>query len=266
MITIKERKMMKILTVQDLQKQLGDYDRIKGNIICRLSKKHIKEPLYLQEFSNLKLRYDIFMKEDIAEILSIPISQEVFDLWDVDPKEFHENALKNTEQYLPANVMMVGPHFASIENVEDIKKIEPASAERMYILSNQRNIYGATSLLYPGVLKDLGNAFQSDLYILPSSLHEVMILPKNRTYMDMYYLQDMVKAVNATIDLKDLLSSDVFWYDKGENVLICETNLSAKRESMRTKEERISAKEQFKQQAGISYGNMRKEQSLERGE
>ena len=47
---------------------------------------------------------------------------------------------------------------------------------RMYVLSNQEKLYGAACMLYPEVLSAFGEICGRDFYVLPSSIHEVLLV------------------------------------------------------------------------------------------
>jgi hypothetical protein len=82
----------------------------------------------------------------------------------------------------------------------------------MYILSNEKGIHGASSLLYMDVIREFAELLNSDLFILPSSIHEIILMPvKNPN--DKEKLQRMVKEVNdILVPLEEVLSDNVYIY------------------------------------------------------
>ena len=75
----------------------------------------------------------------------------------------------------------------------------PEAAPPLYVLTNTYRTNGATVLLYDDILKELSDLFEKDLIILPSSIHEVLILAtdeNDRQNLDHYTA--MVKEVNAS--------------------------------------------------------------------
>ena len=90
----------------------------------------------------------------------------------------------------------------------------------MYVLSNSSKVFGAASILYPDVLKNFAEKLDRDLYILPSSVHEVILLPK-RSETEWETLQEMVKEVNATqLEEVEILSDSVYSYTKKDDCLL----------------------------------------------
>ena len=88
-------------------------------------------------------------------------------------------------------------------------------AERnLLILTNRSGVYGASAILYEGVLKNIAQRLGSDLVILPSSVHEVILLP----YEDerrMEGLERMVREINQTVlPEEEVLSDQVYVYNR----------------------------------------------------
>ena len=89
----------------------------------------------------------------------------------------------------------------------------------MYVLSNKARVQGAACILYPGILKDFAAAIRSDFYILPSSIHEVILLPAQGEE-DREALKQMVREVNASqVEREEVLSDSVYYFDREQNKL-----------------------------------------------
>ena len=88
----------------------------------------------------------------------------------------------------------------------------------MYILSNQSGVLGASALFYPGIQESIAEKLGESYYALPSSL-EIIIVPESAG-IDKMRLGEMVKTANQNVvDEKDVLSDNVFRYDKDEKQL-----------------------------------------------
>lgn len=83
----------------------------------------------------------------------------------------------------------------------------------MKILTNAKRIYGAACMLYPGVLEKLSAREQKSFYILPSSVHEVILLPE--TGMEAASdLREMISDVNRSfVAPEEVLSDNLYYYD-----------------------------------------------------
>ena len=84
----------------------------------------------------------------------------------------------------------------------------------MYVLSNKFRNYGAAGIAYPNVLEMIGQILKKDYYILPSSVHEVIIVPYSEIYV-CSKLDEMVREINSTqVEEEDVLSNHVYLYDR----------------------------------------------------
>lgn len=88
-----------------------------------------------------------------------------------------------------------------------------------FVLSNDHAMQGASLITLPDLLDQIGDILQDDFYILPSSLHEVIIVPQN-TQMTLDELSEMVHSVNESqVAAEDLLSDKVQHYDTKSHLL-----------------------------------------------
>ena len=89
----------------------------------------------------------------------------------------------------------------------------------MYVMSNSVGIYGAAVVLYDGELRRLASALGRDLIILPSSVHEVLVIPYNEELV-MGDLREMVRHVNESeVPEEEVLSDNVYWYNRDTDTI-----------------------------------------------
>ncbi len=86
-------------------------------------------------------------------------------------------------------------------------------SESVYVLTNTSGIDGAAAILSEKAMKDAREMIGEDFLILPSSRHEVLLVPRSTSF-SIRDLSDMVKEVNASVvDREDLLSDHVYRYN-----------------------------------------------------
>lgn len=160
---------------------------------------------------------------------SVKVTNDLMEYWGVNEEQLFNTALKNMEKN-------ASPILMDIENVmEEILsgtsenhnllaspgEINRSPFETMYVLSNASRINGAAMLLSPDVMKRIGEIFPEGVYILPSSIHEVLIVPKNGK-AEPAELGKMVREVNrAEVAKEEVLSDRIYEYDK-ERGKICQ--------------------------------------------
>ncbi len=80
------------------------------------------------------------------------------------------------------------------------------------VLSNKKGLYGAAALFYPGILRNIAEKKGSGLFIIPSSINEVIIIADNGLYIH-EYLKNMLMEVNSTeVKLDEILSDNLYYY------------------------------------------------------
>jgi len=90
----------------------------------------------------------------------------------------------------------------------------------MFVLSNNLRHFGAACILYNRVLEDIGNQLNEDFYILPSSIHEVIILPISFK-PESIELNEMIKEINKTqVSEEEVLSDHAYYYSRKEYRLL----------------------------------------------
>lgn len=91
--------------------------------------------------------------------------------------------------------------------------------DRMYILTNEANRYGASAIMYDGLQEKLGNMVQGNYYVIPSSNIEVMIVPIKGAPEARDILNTIREANETFVGPDEFLSNRLFMYDRGEKLL-----------------------------------------------
>ena len=96
------------------------------------------------------------------------------------------------------------------EILEDLYELE--QGPQMYVITNKNKIFGASTIIYPGVLMEFAQQ-RGNFYVLPSSIHEVIFIPASEN-IDEEEMKIMVKEVNETqVPKEDFLSDEVYFYN-----------------------------------------------------
>jgi hypothetical protein len=101
-----------------------------------------------------------------------------------------------------------------------MKELTEKSNVNMYILTNINRIDGAVCIIYPNLLNDLALSIGSGFYVIPSSVHEVIIVPSENTY-ESDDIKDMIREINDTqVKLEEILSYSLYYFDNTLRKLI----------------------------------------------
>lgn len=89
----------------------------------------------------------------------------------------------------------------------------------IFIMTNKKGLNGFAAILYPGALKSAADMIGKDLYVIPSSVHEAILVPAG-SFMGAGGLLEMVREVNATcVAEEEVVSDSVYFYDREERKL-----------------------------------------------
>ena len=148
----------------------------------------------------------------------------MLEIWKVSTETLYEEAILNTPRLFPCDIkpmrdiiremMELEMDKESVDEYFDMMLEEDVPVE-MYVITNVYRISGAVAIFYKDVLRNLANQLDCDLYILPSSIHETILLPVTKKHVDVEELRKMVQEVNRTqvID-QELLSDNVYIYNR----------------------------------------------------
>ncbi len=101
-----------------------------------------------------------------------------------------------------------------------MKSMKNQSPIEMYVLTNSLKQYGASCMFYQNVLKKFSDNYNRDIYILPSSVHEVILVPVSED-INIHHLNHMVKEVNRQdVDNCEILSDHVYIYKRDKDEII----------------------------------------------
>lgn len=216
-----------------------ELNEMKSSIIFRLVNydKNIKllNEIPHIRFLDLAITFHCLVKDNENGIGTIRITNEHIKNWNTTLEDITELATINTPVLLPASVRSMNEVIIDIlnkemeynsENIDVEKEIKEVFDQMkqdtmtdMYVLSNAKGINGASCLLYPDVVKELSDQLNTDFYILPSSIHEI-ILVKNKDKIDKNVLREMVIDVNYTQVAEDeILSNNIYFYSRKRDAL-----------------------------------------------
>lgn len=143
-------------------------------------------------FLDLAIIFRMQLDESEQTRISCIVSKRYLEYWKITPRQLAEFAFKNTLRLYP-------PHLETLNEVvaqflDDVPKIED---DQGYVLTNEKQSMGASVILYPGVLKQFADKIQDDFYIIPSSIHDTILIPK-RMNVVAEELNQMIEDVNRT--------------------------------------------------------------------
>lgn len=153
--------------------------------------------------------------------------QELYDLAKENTKELFPPTVRNMNEVICE--IMFGKDALEAEMETEFKNVvmDMQDDRAMYVISNTANIFGAASMLYEENLEKLAEKLDSNLYILPSSVHECIAISDK--FGDPNELAEMVYEINMDqVSLDERLSNQVYQYDKNAKTLRLATDTANK--------------------------------------
>lgn len=198
------------------------FEKVRSRICFRLIGKARNEELLEDvphmEFLDLAVCfYYAYQGEPLGEG-TILIHNSHMEMWGTCVEELYALAKENTPSLFPwecssLDEILKGLTGWDICEEDGDSKNGSFGDIPMRVLSNHKRLHGASCVLYPGLLEELALMRQSNLYILPSSLHEVIIL-EDTGREDEEELRQMIAFINATeVAPEEVLSDSLYYYD-----------------------------------------------------
>ena len=214
----KERggKIMKTLE-QEVLKKIA-----KKSLFVKLVNTERNESLVEQsiskEFLDLSAVVRVVLKMDKEGMASMALSKGDAEILGMTEEEIYAAALANTLRLFPPKLMNLGRYVEmSIGGKLPFGEDEVTT----YILTNQKEVDGAIYFMSPEVVGAIAEALEDDLYILPCSVNEVLLVRASELEDGVDELKEMVRDVNETVvSEKDILSYSVYYYDKENGITI----------------------------------------------
>ena len=202
-----------------------NYDSISDKIVYKLANpqqnRELLEDIPYVEFLDLVIIFQCLVTSEPVSTSYILVHNVHLRLWDVTVDDLLKIANENTPR-------LMGYEFKSMKDVllEIMESKSPEKSDTdacldwlgdgnpMYVLSTKSRIAGATCILYPMLLSDICEKLKSSFYIIPSSIHEVLILPADNTD-EGENIRAIIKEVNDTqVALEDVLSYSLYYYER----------------------------------------------------
>ncbi len=205
-----------------------DYELVRERIAYRLVNRE-KNADFLKEvpfIPYLDMAIIFFCKIEHEELGSgmIQIRNEHMRLWGAEKERLFYDAERNMRRLCPELICTMQELLESAGDEQEIpedmlREAGESGKLQMLVITNSGKSYGAAVILYEGVLDGLSERMQSSLAILPSSVHEMIVLPvKNEEEAAAFC--GMVREINETqVETEEVLTDSVYFYDKHMHVL-----------------------------------------------
>lgn len=208
----------------------SDYQKVKERIVIRLinyerNAEDIKRQPH-RRFLDLAIVYRVVVIKTEQTEGSVPVVNEMCEHWNITEEELFEAAYQNTFgkkgiriRNISSVVERLAKECGDNEILEVIANI-PKEREFMFIADNGTEANGASCILEKDALRRFAEEKNADLYLLPSSIHEIVIACKKEGILveDLACLVD--GANQCAVAERDILSNHVYMYSREEDRIL----------------------------------------------
>ena len=234
---------------------LTDYEQMKDKLAMEVVATDRNADLLAkvphQEMEDMAVVYRFVMESDENGRASILVSNDLLDKMGVTPEQLHADALENAPELRPAVIKGMSEVMMDMmgEDAHEMFGIDEfPQDEMMYVATVPDKISGAGVIAYQEFMDQAAEKLGGDFYILPSSIHEVLLV-KDDGAVNFNDLKSMVEDVNATqVAPEEKLT---YHYDSKEHIFELAEKFEARQQE---KEADISSE---KEEKGSVLGDLK---------
>lgn len=196
-------------------------DKLIVNLVNKKNNTKSLENKIYRDFLDLAIIYKIMLKTSSDVIGTITITNDIMKSWGITEDELFETALKNTENILPIICKdMIDVTENMVKNIIGTEEYHEMPRDLMYVISNNTYNNGAASILYNNCLKTIADKLETDLILIPSSIHEFIVVNPAGDTVDLEYLNELISYVNSTQKETDILSDHYYLYKRDTDEIV----------------------------------------------
>lgn len=200
---------------------IADYASIKDKIMLEVVPTSANQEMLAniphKDFGDISMVYRVvFDSNERGEVTTL-MTNDLLNTLGIDLDTLHADVLESAPQHFPASLRSMREVLSDMSGLP--LEMIPESPNGMYVATCNDSMRGAGCIFYPEFLKDAAARLQSDFFILPSSIHEVLLLVDDKI-QSVKELESMVRDINRDeVAPKDRLSDTVYHYDSRKQLL-----------------------------------------------
>lgn len=210
---------------------LEDYEKARKRLACKLinrdKNKKLLSGVPFKPFLDLAIVAYYLIEIEEGDFSTVLINDECLKKWNISETRLIEEAMDNTKGLLGEYISPLSSVLWDLYNQrEDIMipddemmelMVKEENQPPMFVVSNRPRINGAINMLNLKLLQKLAVAVSSDLYIIPSTVHEIILVPVKKD-MSREELDRIILSINSEeIKPQDILSDHSYYYHKDLN-------------------------------------------------
>ena len=225
--------------ISQMAEKLDTYEMVKDSLMIRLSPREGNEELLKavphREVLNLAVTYHVIIGEK-EDGMSAMLTNSMLQTYGISEDQLHHDAVESSMKLFPARTLPLMDAILGLvgqETTLDLPRNEP----ELWVITNRGSRDGAAAMLYPDVLEQAAERLGENFYIIPSSRHEVILLPDSMATASYKELEMMIREVNSTeVSKEDRLSDKAYHYEDKHRRLELAEDFEARKMRMKQKQ------------------------------
>ena len=169
-----------------------------------------------RDFLDLSIVYYLSVDAGNGSHASILVDSRMARCWGMSEPDLYRIARENTPRLFPAETGGLADVLRGALGVFPLGDGGPD----LRIVTNKGKFYGAAAILYDGVLEAEAERAGGDIYVLPSSVHEVLVLKKADGF-GVEGMAAMIREINESeVSPEEVLSDSLYCYSKERGLWI----------------------------------------------
>ena len=162
-----------------------------------------------KEVEDLSVIVHAFVPQSDGITKNLVVTANALDAMEIDREQFMKNAIAASERNYPAGMAKLSSFLG----------VEEGTATDLYVASMPDMANGAGVILYPHFMEKAAQELGGDFYVIPSSVHEVLLL-KDDGAIALEDMKEIVRSVNRSeVSHEDFLSDNVYHFDASQRKL-----------------------------------------------
>lgn len=199
---------------------ITNYDALKDKLMIQVvpvsGNEDMLKTVPHTDFEDISIVYRVVFNTDSLGMASALITNPMLDHFGITKLQLHSDAITNAPENFPVSLRSMQEVISEMIGVD--ADMMPGEQGAMYIATCNKGMNGAGCIFYPDFMNQAAEKLGGDFYILPSSVHEAILLHDDGL-MNYKELEAMVRDVNSSqVDPKDRLSNSVYHYDSKHQI------------------------------------------------
>lgn len=199
---------------------LSDYEQMKSKlsmeVVSAEKNAELLESVPHERMEDMAVVYRFVLDQTDSGNGTILVTNQLLDQYGITKEQLRTDAMENAPEIRPSEIRGMSEVMSELAPGM-IPEVAPED-EQMFVATVPDKIHGAGVIAYPNFMEDAAEKMGGDFFVLPSSIHEVLLV-KDNGQMTAKELENMVKEVNATqVEPADQLTDHVYHYDSQNHI------------------------------------------------